>query len=240
MFTSNPRTHLLLHLLLFPLWMKLKMLYKEWTGAQFVAKEWGSTWPNLARETGEIEVEMIIEDEVETVQEEGVALNATKRVILLDSALMGIVVLQGTTDGTMIMMAIEGTIPQRIKEIGIAPSHVLTLQSEKITVKPANQTLALVQDPQNVALKREVFRDLTLRSTTGGLMIVAVAVEAAVQWRMGVEVVVEVEVVTRKGLWEEKVRAEAQEVVPDCLCVDLWDNYFDLTKLPMRDLGKYF
>lgn len=124
---------------------------------------------------------MIIEDEVETVQEEGVALNATKRVILLDSALMGIVVLQGTTDGTMIMMAIEGTIPQRIKEIGIAPSHVLTLQSEKITVKPANQTLALVQDPQNVALKREVFRDLTLRSTTGGLMIVAVAVEAAVQ-----------------------------------------------------------
>jgi hypothetical protein len=123
---------------------------------------------------------MIIEDEVETAQEEGVALNAAKRVILLVSALMGIVVLRETTGGTMIMMAIEGTIPQGIRGIGNAPSHALTLQRERMPVKSANQTLVLVQDPQNGALKRRVFRDLTLRNTTGRLMIVAVAVEAAV------------------------------------------------------------
>lgn len=166
--------------------------------AQFVAKEYESILQSLARRTGEeIEVGMIIEGEVEIVLEEEVALNAIKRDILLDSALMGIVGLLEITDGTM-MMAIEVTFPQGIKEeIGIAPSHALTLQSVRM---PANQTLAHVQDHPSGALKRRVFRDLILRSTTGKLLIVAVAVEAAVLSRIQVEVAAEVEVVTRRGL----------------------------------------
>jgi len=167
--------------------------------AQSVAKEYESILQSLVKRTGEgIEVGMIIEDEVVIVQEEEAALSAIKKVILLDSALMGIVGLQGTTEGTMIMMAIEVTIPQGIKEeIGIAPSHDLTLQSVRM---PVNQILVHVQDHPSVALKRRVFQDLILQSTTGKLLIVVVAVEAAVLSRMQVEVAAEVEVVTKRGL----------------------------------------
>lgn len=122
-----------------------------------------------------IEEGTISEVEVAIGQEEGVALNATKRAILQDNALMGIVVhLKETTDETMIMMAIEGIIPQGIKVVGIVLSHALTHQNVRITV---NQYLALVQDPLNVVLKGKVFRDLILQSTTGRLTIVVVTVE---------------------------------------------------------------
>jgi hypothetical protein len=111
-------------------------------------------------------------------QEEGVASNATNRVTLLDNALMGIVgLLKEITGETMIMMGIEGITPQGMMALEIALNHVLTLQNVKII---ANQSLALVQDPLNVALKRKVFRDLILQSTTGKLTIVVVAVEVAV------------------------------------------------------------
>jgi hypothetical protein len=122
-----------------------------------------------------IEEGTISEVEVAIGQEEGVALNATKRAILQDNALMGIVVhLKETTDETMIMMAIEGIIPQGIKVVGIVLSHALTHQNVRITV---NRYLALVQDPLNVVLKGKVFRDLILQSTTGRLTIVVVTVE---------------------------------------------------------------
>ena len=97
---------------------------------------------------------------------------------MLDNALMGIAgLLKETTGETMIMMGIEGITPQGMMALEIALNHVLTLQNVKIT---ANQSLALVQDPPNVALKRKVFRDLILQSTTGKLTIVVVAVEVAV------------------------------------------------------------
>ena len=145
-----------------------------------------------------IEEGTISEVEVEIDQEEGVALNATNKVILPENALMGIVGhLKETTDGTMIMMVIEGITPQEIKEIGIVLNHVLTLQNVRIS---ANQTLTLAQDPPNVALKRKVFRDLILQSITGKLMIVVVAVEVAVLLRIQVEAEAEVVVVIRKGL----------------------------------------
>ena len=125
-----------------------------------------------------IEEGTILEVEVEIDQEEGVASNATNRVTLLDNALMGIVgLLKETTGETMIMMGIEGITPQGMMALEIALNHVLTLQNVRIT---ANQSLALVQDPLNVALKRKVFRDLILQSTTGKLTIVVVAVEVAV------------------------------------------------------------
>jgi hypothetical protein len=125
-----------------------------------------------------IEEGTISEVEVEIDQEEGVASNATNRVTLLDNALMGIVgLLKETTGETMIMMGIEGITPQGMMALEIALNHVLTLQNVRIT---ANQSLALVQDPRNVALKRKVFRDLILQSTTGKLTIVVVAVEVAV------------------------------------------------------------
>jgi hypothetical protein len=125
-----------------------------------------------------IEEGTILEVEVEIDQEEGVASNATNRVTLLDNALMGIAgLLKETTGETMIMMGIEGITPQGMMALEIALNHVLTLQNVRIT---ANQSLALVQDPRNVALKRKVFRDLILQSTTGKLTIVVVAVEVAV------------------------------------------------------------
>lgn len=125
-------------------------------------------------------------------QEEGVALNATKRVISQDNALMGtVVLLKETTGETMIMAAIEGTTIQGTKVVGI----VLILQNVRITV---NQTLVLAQDHQNAALKREVFRDLILQSTTGKLMIVVATV--VVLSRMQAVVEAEVEVAIRKGL----------------------------------------
>ena len=125
-----------------------------------------------------IEEGTILEVEVEIDQEEGVASNATNRVILLVNALMGIAgLLKETTGGTMIMMGIEGITPQGMMVLEIVLNHVLTLQNVKIT---ANQSLALDQDPPNVALKRKVFRDLILQSTTGKLTIVVVAVEVAV------------------------------------------------------------
>lgn len=125
-----------------------------------------------------IEEGTILEVEVEIDQEEGVASNATNRVTLLDNALMGIAgLLKETTGETMIMMGIEGITPQGMMALEIALNHVLTLQNVKII---ANQSLALVQDPRNVALKRKVFRDLILQSTTGKLTIVVVAVEVAV------------------------------------------------------------
>lgn len=146
-------------------------------------------------------------------QEEGVALNATKRVISQDNALMGtVVLLKETTGETMIMAAIEGTTIQGTKVVGI----VLILQNVRIT---ANQTLVLAQDHQNAALKREVFRDLILQSTTGKLMIVVVTV--VVLSRMQAVVEAEVEVAIRKGLLEEKAQAEVQEVVPDRICEDI-------------------
>lgn len=125
-----------------------------------------------------IEEGTILEVEVEIDQEEGVASNATNRVTLLDNALMGIAgLLKETTGETMIMMGIEGITPQGMTALEIVLNHVLTLQNVRIT---ANQSLALVQDPPNVALKRKVFRDLILQSTTGKLTIVVVAVEVAV------------------------------------------------------------
>lgn len=146
-------------------------------------------------------------------QEEGVALNATKRVISQDNALMGtVVLLKETTGETMIMAAIEGTTIQGTKVVGI----VLILQNVRIT---ANQTLVLAQDHQNAALKREVFRDLILQSTTGRLMIVVATV--VVLSRMQAVVEAEVEVAIRKGLLEEKAQAEVQEVVPDRICEDI-------------------
>lgn len=146
-------------------------------------------------------------------QEEGVALNATKRVISQDNALMGtVVLLKETTGETMIMAAIEGTTIQGTKVVGI----VLILQNVRIT---ANQTLVLAQDHQNAALKREVFRDLILQSTTGKLMIVVATV--VVLSRMQAVVEAEVEVAIRKGLLEEKAQAEVQEVVPDRICEDI-------------------
>lgn len=146
-------------------------------------------------------------------QGEGVALNATKRVISQDNALMGTVVpLKETTGETMIIAAIEGTTIQGTKVVGI----VLILQNVRIT---ANQTLVLAQDHQNAALKREVFRDLILQSTTGRLMIVVATV--VVLSRMQAVVEAEVEVAIRKGLLEEKAQAEVQEVVPDRICEDI-------------------
>lgn len=146
-------------------------------------------------------------------QEEGVALNAIKRVISQDNALMGtVVLLKETTGETMIMAAIEGTTIQGTKVVGI----VLILQNVRIT---ANQTLVLAQDHQNAALKREVFRDLILQSTTGKLMIVVATV--VVLSRMQAVVEAEVEVAIRKGLLEEKAQAEVQEVVPDRICEDI-------------------
>lgn len=125
-----------------------------------------------------IEEGTILEVEVEIDQEEGVASNATNRVTLLDNALMGIAgLLKETTGETMIMMGIEGITPQGMTALEIVLNHVLTLQNVRIT---ANQSLALDQDPPNVALKRKVFRDLILQSTTGKLTIVVVAVEVAV------------------------------------------------------------
>ena len=125
-----------------------------------------------------IEEGTILEVGVEIDQEEGVASNAINRVTLLDNALMGIAgLLKETTGGTMIMMGIEGITPQGMTALEIVLNHVLTLQNVRIT---ANQSLALVQDPRNVALKRKVFRDLILQSTTGKLTIVVVAVEVAV------------------------------------------------------------
>jgi hypothetical protein len=144
---------------------------------------------------------MIIGDEVVIAQEEEVALNAIKRVILPANALMGMVGLhRETTDATMIMIAIEGTILQGIQAIGIARSHVLTHLNVRIPAKRANQFLAHVQDLLNVALKRKVFRDLTPQNTTGRLMIVAVTVEVKALSRTQVEVVAEVKVATEKGL----------------------------------------
>lgn len=142
----------------------------------------------------EVVIEMGTVSGVEEVidQEEGVALNATKRVISQDNALMGTVVhLKEITGETMIMAAIEGTTIQGTKVVGI----VLILQNVRIT---ANQTLVLAQDHQNAALKREVFRDLILQSTTGRLMIVVATV--VVLSRMQAVVEAEVEVAIRKGL----------------------------------------
>lgn len=142
----------------------------------------------------EVVIEMETVSGVEEVidQGEGVALNATKRVISQDNALMGTVVhLKEITGETMIMAAIEGTTIQGTKVVGI----VLILQNVRIT---ANQTLVLAQDHQNAALKREVFRDLILQSTTGRLMIVVATV--VVLSRMQAVVEAEVEVAIRKGL----------------------------------------
>ena len=200
MFTSNPKIHLHSLLLLSPRWMRLRMLYRGWMDAQFVARGWELISQSLARTTMAVAIEegTISEVEVEIDQEEGVASNATNRVTLLDNALMGIAgLLKETTGETMIMMGIEGITPQGMTALEIVLNHVLTLQNVRIT---ANQSLALVQDPPNVALKRKVFRDLILQSTTGKLTIVVVAVEVAVLWRMQVAAVAEVEVVIRKGL----------------------------------------
>ena len=83
----------------------------------------------------------------------------------------------------------RGNYSSRNDGAEIALNHVLTLLSVRIT---SNQSLAFVQDPPNVALKKKMCRDLILQSTTGRLTMVVVAVEVAV--------LAEVEVLIRKGL----------------------------------------